>query len=157
MKDTSSKGIQLYGVTSNPYHLSVGGVVVVKGEVALIRKKDNIHTLPRETAFSGESITEAVIRGFNEEVGIVVEIEKYIGSLIVYFALPNGTKVEKTTLYFLCNKISESNRKLEDFEIEDKVVWMPLAKAVDLLKNEQKEEGNSEYKILERVLSAKGR
>ncbi|MCX6727150.1 MAG: NUDIX domain-containing protein [Candidatus Shapirobacteria bacterium] len=139
-------GFQIKGDHNNPYHLSVSAVVFEGNKLALLKKVDGSYTLPRETINSNESLVNAIFRGLREELGINVSVEKFIGSLITIFKRPDNTKVEKTTLYFICTKRGETNKKQEEDELTDEVVWITKSAAQDLLKTSN----NNEWKIVER-------
>ncbi len=145
------KNFQIKGDFNNPYHLSIGSVVLNKTNVTLLKKSDGSYTLPRETMYSQESLEESLIRGVQEEIGIVVKIEKFLGSLITHFKRLDGSDIEKTTIYFLVNKIDESSKNRENGEAEDEIVQMKIAEAMSLLRKQN----NEEYKILSRTLGHK--
>lgn len=63
-------------------------------------KKDGIYTLPRETVYLRESLEDSLVRGVEEEVGIVVKPKRFLGSQISFFKRSDGSNIEKTTLYF---------------------------------------------------------
>lgn len=138
---------QIRGDSNNPYHLSVGAVILENNEVTLLKKKDGSITLPRETMYLQESVEEALVRGIEEEIGIIIQVEKYLGSQITFFNRPDNTHVEKTTIYFLVTKLRDAVRKQEFDELEDKTFTISIQKGVELLKDQN----NVEYKILERV------
>lgn len=97
-------GFQTRGDLSNPFHLSVGIVIKDNGKVALVRKNNGYFTIPRETIYSRESIEDALKRGAAEELGIEIYVDKFLGSLITHFKRPDGTDIEKTTIYFLAKR-----------------------------------------------------
>lgn len=133
---------QLRGDVKNPYHCSVGAVVLNKqGQVLLIKKSDGILTLLRETLYSNESLTDCIKRGLKEEAGIEVIVSKFIGSLINYFDRVNGTRIEKTTLYFVARLQKDNFTKdPENDEILDQVLWISIDQAIDLLSKQDNEE-----------------
>ncbi len=138
-------GTQIRGDHKNPYHLSVGAVVTNNNLVVLIKKGGNFYTLPRETIYSLENVHGAVQRGLEEEVGINSEVVKFLGSVIEHFNRSDGTKVEKTTLYFLCEKASD----YKEDETDEEVIWVENQKALELLKKC----GNEEYNIVDRAFN----
>jgi ADP-ribose pyrophosphatase YjhB (NUDIX family) len=142
-----AKGFQVRGDKNNPYHLSVGAVVVKNGNVALLKKPDGSITLPRETLYSKESIENSLVRGLKEELGVIVEVNKFLGGLKEYFYRPDGTKVEKTTIYFLARTIKSSKKTPQEDELEDEVCWLNSKNAIQKLK----EANNQEYKIVQKV------
>ncbi len=123
---------------ANPFHISVGAVVVNdKGEILVHKmqkkdvpadmlqafnydsiQKDEIYTLMRETLEDGEVLTDAVMRGVHEEFGIEGTVEKYLGSIQAK-AFAWDKEFEKTTLYFQVGVITQNERPKdeEDFSI----------------------------------------
>lgn len=142
------KGLHLAGNHVNPYHFTVGAVVEDGELIAIIRKPDDYYTLPRETAYANESLYDAVVRGLQEEVGVVPEIFGYTGALLEHFNYIDGTSIEKTTVYFHCKKLSSCEKSPEIDEQNDKVLWLPKAEAINRLKAC----GNEEYKIVLRTV-----
>lgn len=138
---------RLIGNSENPYHLSVGGVLIRDGEVYLIQKPDGLITLPRETAFVNESFESALKRGMSDELGLFVNVEWYLGSQITYFDRPDGTNIEKTTLYFSCSYQGESVRTPSSDEVLDKVILLNVEDAIKKLGKLN----NPEFEILKRV------
>lgn len=130
----------------NPYHLSIAGVIIDGDKIALIKKQSGIHTLPRETVYSNESLVEGLKRGALEELGVEIEVEKFLGSTITYFSRPDGAEIEKTTLYFNCKKINEQERTPREDELNDEVIWVSPEEANNLL-------DQTEKKIVYRMLS----
>jgi len=137
---------EVRGTKENPFHLSFGIVIIEKKKIAIIKKEDGNYTLPRETMKVKESLQEALGRGACEELGLLVEIKKYLGSLKIYF-FREGVKVEKTTCYFLLKKKGEVKKAPRTYERHDRVLWIPVQEAIELLYAEK----NSEWEILERL------
>lgn len=140
----NNKGFQTRGDSNNPHHLSVGAVVFDENQIALVKKSDGLFTLPRETMYSEESLTLALQRGLREELGIEVTVEKFIGSQVTFFSRADDTKIEKTTIYFICHKIKGVEKRQEEDELNDEIVWMQIRKAQQILKDC----GNEEWKLL---------
>lgn len=116
-----------------PVHLSVGAVLVNdKGQVCCHYFDrfwdgiEDIYLLMRETVEPGETLEQAVHRGLMEEWGVTAEIKNYIGSIKSDFPAANGERVQKTTLYFLCQLKSQEieKRQADDFESVSKVEWL---------------------------------
>lgn len=85
----------------NPWHLYVGVVLSDKeGRIAIVEDPDGTFTLPRETVASDDSIVRLVHRLVLEQVGVVPEVRRYVGSHCIPFDRYDGTKTEKTILYF---------------------------------------------------------
>jgi len=142
-----TKGFQVRGDKNNPYHLSVGAVAIKGKNIALLEKPDGFFTLPRETLYSKENITEGLNRGLEEELGVKVEIIKYLGGLINHFHRPDTTEVEKTTIYFLTLVKGQTEKIRQKDELEDKVIWASPEKAI----NELKKCNNKEHIIVQRA------
>lgn len=142
-------GKQLRGDSDNPFHLSVGQVLVNdEGKIALLKKSGGDYTLPRETIYLNESLNDCLIRGAREELGKVVEVIKFIGSQVTFFNREDGTQVEKTTLYFQTRVVGETDLKQENDEIGDELVWVDLKLAVEKLKKSE----NVESDIINRMI-----
>lgn len=135
---------QIRGDKNNPYHLSVGAVLIEDGKIYLIKKPDGYLTLPRETMYLEESLIKTLKRGCEEEMGVKVELERFLGTLISNFNREDGTKIEKTTLYFSVIFESKTNREPKADEINDEVIKINLREAIEKMKFQK----NEEYKIL---------
>lgn len=146
--DFMTVGFQVRGDSNNPYHLSIGTVVTDEEKIALVKKPSGIYTLPRETVYSDESIEDALNRGIEEELGVLVNIIKFLGTQITYFDRPDGTSVEKTTIYFLANKTGETSKNQAEDELDDAIEWFESNEAIKILK----EQSNMEFKLIERVI-----
>lgn len=139
----------LRGDKENPYHLSIGQVIFNhQNQIALIQKNDGSFTLPRETTHLEEDYKEALLRGATEEIGFTVKPIKFLGSLITYFNRDSETVIEKSTLYFLSEALEKTEKRLEEDEIGDTVIWIEPTKAIEKLK----EQDNPEAEIVTRVL-----
>lgn len=121
------------GTEEYPYHVSIGGVVVNKDKKICVHHFDTItvdgftaedfYILMRESPDPGEDYQETITRGLREEFGLVAKQRHFIGSL--QDELPFVNNKEKTTLYFLCDFISQSveDRKKDDPESYSKIEW----------------------------------
>ena len=143
----TTKGFQVRGNKNNPYHFSVGAVVIKDGNIALLKKPDDSITLPRETLYSKESIENNLARGLEEELGVIVKVKKYLGSIQEYFYRPDKTRVEKTTAYFLVIATKNTKRNPQKDEMDDEIMWLSPSDALKLLKSSN----NKEYKIVQRA------
>ncbi len=140
--------LEVKGTKENPFHLSFGMVIIEDKKVAMIHKEGGDYTLPRETVKLKESLEEALKRGAHEEVGLLVDVKKYLGSLKIFF-FRDGEKVEKTTCYFLLKKNGKIKKTPRSYEKHDSVLWLSLPDAIGLLYQEK----NSEWEMLDRFLS----
>ncbi len=138
---------EIIGTKENPYHLSVGIVVKDDSKVILIHKKQKKYTVPSETISLNETLEEAVKRGAREELGLLVEIEKYLGGMIFTFKRADETEINKTTCYFLVRKVGECEKTPMDDELLDEVHWFEIAEAISVLEKE----GNVQAEILKRI------
>lgn len=121
------------GNKTNPYHLSVGIIVQKEDKIAILKKTDDSYKIPSETIYRDESIEECINRGMQEELGMTGEIKRYVGSLMSSFSRPDGTKIEKTTLYFLAIYLQDIERKPEPDEIDDEIFFFGFEEAVKVL------------------------
>ena len=126
----------------NPFHISVGGLVVnADGKIRVHKRmkskappqfqddfleREELYLLARETIEDGESLVEAVQRGVSEEFGIEGKVEKYLGALSVKTLAGRDPKWEweKTTLYFLVTPIGDAPRVADDESFSD-LEWHP--------------------------------
>jgi len=123
----------------NPFHISVGAVVVNDEGSVLVHtyKKegtperwlhhlgglDAAHILMRESLEEGETLEEAVARGLKEEFGVTGEIRKYLGSIQVQVNAEHRT-FEKTTLYFEVGLLIQGERPASDEESFSTLEWI---------------------------------
>lgn len=149
MENMNQKEILLRGDKDNPYHLSIGQVIINhENLLCLIQKPDGILTLPRETTYLEENYKETLLRGAIEEIGFTVKPIRFLGSLITSFNRDSETAIEKSTLYFLSEVEESTEKHLEKDEIEDTVIWIEPTKAMEKLEDQD----NPEFKIVRRAL-----
>lgn len=130
----------------NPYHISVGAVLVKDGKILLHRHVraempekyrkflddlETAYTLMRESLENGESLEEAVLRGIKEEFGAEGTIVRYLGSIDA--ALPKFGIRQKTTLYFEVTCTALGERSPQDEEANSKLEWYTPDEAFALL------------------------
>lgn len=157
------------GTQKNPYHISIGGVVLNKeGKIAChyfeslshksLRVFKDFVLLMRETIEENETIEECLHRGLMEEFGMKAELKSYLGSIVSHFPV-TGTEVivQKTTLYFVCDFISqdETLRSQEDIERESKIQWFDAEELVVRMKEQGKRlnrEDMDESAVIENLL-----
>jgi hypothetical protein len=136
------------GDKENPYHLSLGQVIINdSNKIALIKKKDGVITLPRETTYLDENYMETLKRGAQSEVGVKVKVIKFLGSLITHFNRDPNTKIEKTTIYFETRVIGKTKKDLTEDELDDVVIWREYNETIKLLH----EGNNQEEEIVRRL------
>lgn len=138
-----------------PHHISVGVVLINdKHEVAChfyreqtIRNyPQNFYTLMNESLEANETLEEAVMRGLKEEYSMKGILERYVGSVIMWFD-KDGVNIEKTVPYFLCRLTSIEERDVHDPESISEIKWMNLDELIEIMKTQEKDES----KILEDV------
>lgn len=154
------------GQAKNPYHLSIGAVVLNdKKEIAChhlsdINESKSLYILMRETVKPNELLEQAVARGLMEEFGMKAEIKDYLGSLESFFTNWEKAKIQKTTLYFLCDfrSLEEgAEKKLEkhfDWVEKDVIEWHDANFLIPKMKAQKEEFRRSDFdesEILERV------
>ncbi len=136
------------GNKTNPYHLSVGFIVQKEDKIAILKKTDDSYKIPSETMYRDESVEQCINRGMQEELGMTGEIKRYVGSLISSFCRPDGTKIEKTTIYFLTTYLQDTERKPEPDEIDDKLFFFSFDEAIKVLEKHG-DEGNLVKKLFD--------
>ncbi|MCA9382942.1 NUDIX hydrolase [Candidatus Dojkabacteria bacterium] len=124
---------QIRGDKNNPYHLSVGIVVREGDSVYLVKHPIEGYKLPSETVHLSESIDEAIKRGAQEELGFIVETNRYLGCVISTFTREDETPIEKCTLFFESEVIRNVEKDLEADEIEQQIKQYSIADALALL------------------------
>ena len=161
------------GTAKSPYHISVGGIVLNKeGKVAChyfeslnhkgVRIIKDLVLLMRETVEENETIEEAVHRGLMEEFGMKAELKCYLGSIVSHYPVRDtDVVVEKTTLYFLCDFISqdESLRSEEDIQRGSVIQWFDPKELVERMKEQGKRIGREdmdESVVIERLIEKLG-
>jgi hypothetical protein len=157
------------GTKENPYHISIGALVMNKEGLVACHYFENFHhksmgllkdfvLLMRETIEENESIEECLHRGLTEEFGMKAELKSYIGSIVSHFPIRDtGVYVEKTTLYFLCDFISQDDalRSQEDIERESVIKWFDPEGLVIKMKEQSKRLGREdmeESSVIERMI-----
>src|SRR5262249_7676044 len=108
-------------------------IVQKEDKIAIIKKADDTYKIPSETLYRDESIDQCINRGMQEELGMIGEIKRYVGSLISSFYRPDGTKIEKTTIYFLATYLQDTERMPEPDEIDDTIFFFSLDEAIKVL------------------------
>jgi hypothetical protein len=157
------------GNFQHPQHTSVGAILMndkkeicchhfytkdLKGYWAE-QGLDDFYILMRETIEANETLEHALHRGLMEEFGATATLNDYAGSIQSYF-LHRDVTIQKTTLYFVCNLLSQdiSKRTGSDIEENSLVEWH----TADFLIPRMKEQGQKykrtdidESSILERL------
>ncbi len=118
----------------NPYHLSVGAVLLNdKKETLTLKRKGGDYTLPYGSIEEDANIIDTVFRELREETGYTGNIVSYIGSKHTYFDR-DGSVVEKTTIYHLLINPTETGlRDASDPEADSELVWLGLEEIKNLL------------------------
>jgi hypothetical protein len=152
-------------------HLSVGAIIFNdKKEICFhkFKKEDvaprllidnldrDLYLCMSESLEMGETLEEAVHRGLQEEFGITADIIGYAGSVVAKYQGPETGKImEKTTIYFVCNLISQDESLREDgIEGSTEVFWKPIDFLIEKSHNQgtgTNFETFDESAILERV------
>lgn len=156
------------GTVENPYHISIGAVVVNdKKEVCChyfrkfshpgVGTFEDFYILMRETLEPGETIETCLARGLKEEFGIEASLHHFLGSIVSrFFVSGSDAVIEKTTLYFLCDLVTfnEDMRASDDHESESEICWLPKEQLIAVMKEQGKRLGREdadESAILERL------
>ncbi|MFM2424378.1 MAG: hypothetical protein RLZZ70_769 [Candidatus Parcubacteria bacterium] len=127
-----------YGLPQ-PFHISVGGVLFNedyeicvhhfhKRDISpdvhfLMDNLDDVWHLMRESLEGNESLHDAVLRGMQEEFGLVGAVDKYLGSKIDIITGPNQVPFEKLTIYHAVKLVSFADRPSHDEENKSVMEW----------------------------------
>ncbi|OQC10878.1 MAG: hypothetical protein BWX74_00470 [Tenericutes bacterium ADurb.Bin087] len=129
------------------YHARVaarGVCVNAKGEIALthILAMDKFghrdyYELPGGGKRINETVLESAMREMDEELGVKVELLEKIGIVHDFY---NLIKQENYSYYYLFKVVKEGSKHFEEREARliDKIVWVPLQKALLLYKEQLK-------------------
>jgi len=145
------------GSVDHPYHISIGAIVknsdgkicchyFDKLNMAGITFED-FYLLMRESIEPNESIETCLHRGLMEEFGMIADLKTYVGSTVSKYEVRNtGVFIQKTTLYFLCDFISqdESKRKEGDLEAESKIMWLEPDELMTRMKEQKNRLGRED-------------
>jgi len=114
--------------------VSAGGVILIvedHAEVALcFKRREKIWCLPKGLIEQGETVEESALREVKEETGLKGEIVKKIGQ-VQYGFYGKGQHYFKTVHFYLL-KYYEGSVDNHDSEV-DKVEWVPISKALQIL------------------------
>lgn len=151
----------------NPFHISVGVVLVNDAGQILVHKTDRAtiperfahllggldqaYILMRESLENDETLEQCVARGLQEEFGAEGDLIKYLGAISTPVAA--RTRVfEKTTLYFLVQLQLQGPRPMDDDESFTELVWMEPKELIAAMKEQgirANREDLDESKIIE--------
>lgn len=155
------------GQAKNPYHLSVGAVLVnEKREICVHHYESadgskNVYSFMRETVRFDDSLKGAVERGLAKEFGVTATVERYLGSLTSRFTNWENIDIQKTTLYFLCaykGIVKKENVQEKHFEWVSKetvewVTYPELLKKMETQSNFTARSDFDEVDILHRAFT----
>jgi 8-oxo-dGTP pyrophosphatase MutT (NUDIX family) len=113
-------------------HISSGAVVHITEEgtvkvLLLYRNATDSWHLPKGTRQDEESLEKTALREIEEETGLEVQLEKYLGKLDSTIS-KDGTSISKETHYFLAHPIG-GNPAVHDAE-HDIVEFVPYPDAL---------------------------
>lgn len=156
----------------NPFHVSVGAVLVNdKGEVCVhsfptselpedVRSAvstERVYILMRESVENGETLSQTVERGLQEEFGAIGTVKRYLGSLRGNAISSKGFgSFQKTTLYFLVELKSMGERP-DDEESSSELQWVEPRVLIEKMRAQKSNSRDDmdESEILENYLAHK--
>ncbi len=136
------------GQKKSPFHLSVGAVILDKQKknvychhLIKANGKTDAYLLMRNTVEPNESLERALKRGAQKEFGMNVKINRYLGSITGSFVNWEKAKMQKTTLYFLCEQIGKiKNVKWQESHYGEKSMreWKSIKFLIPQMKKQAK-------------------
>lgn len=154
--------------SENPFHISVGAVLVnTEGKICVhtfpvselaedlqaALTVERLHILMRESVEEGETLSEAVLRGLQEEFGATGIIKRYLGSLRGKAFSPKGS-FEKTTLYFLV-ELGGMGERPDDLESSSELQWIEPQALIEKMRAQRndKRDDLDESEIIENYVN----
>lgn len=154
----------------NPFHISVGAVLVnERGEICVhtfpvselpediqsALTVDRLHILMRESVEEGETLSEAVLRGLQEEFGATGTVTRYLGSLRGQASSPKGV-FQKTTLYFLVELGAMGERPLDE-ESSSELQWIESSLLIEKMRAQKSNQRDDmdESEIIENYIASR--
>lgn len=136
---------------TNRQHLSVGAVILNSEGKILVHKLARIgnkYFLPKKTHSNGIAL-EQTLHSTEAETGYKLYIERYIGSRQSTFPDDNSNSVNKTTLYFLCSIVEQTQRDPRDRDADSELIWIDRQELIEIMQEQgSKENDLDESKIL---------
>lgn len=136
------------GQKKSPFHLSVGAVILDKQKKNVyhhhlhkVNGKTDVYLLMRNTVQPNESFERTLKRGARKEFGMNIKINRYLGSITSSFINWEKAKIQKTTLYFLCEQVGKiKNVKQYESHYGEKSVreWKPIKFLIPQMKKQAK-------------------
>lgn len=136
-----------------PYQVSSGCVVyrindekkleiLLQKKLGTLRNRTTVHTLPKGTLEHNETLEEAAVREVKEETGYDVILEAYLGgNQVALFNEHTQYDWDRMLHYYLARAVGggPTQKKLELYEQFD-IVWKDAHEAIELLRNDYKEQ-----------------
>lgn len=168
------------GTPEEPFHMSVGVILVNDKNEVLTHKFDLAHneelraelksradlperiqyySLMTETPENGETLLDAAERGLMEEFGATGDLVHYIGTNIGHFKRPGSdVLIEKATPFFLykLTSLDETRRQPNSIESESELVFLDFDTLITLLNKQDEAIHRTDLQygpIIERVKS----
>ncbi len=156
-----------------PFHISVGAVLFNnQHEICLhhFYKKDvpeklhfladyldEVWHLMRESIEGNDPLQDAVLRGVQEEFGVIGEVDKYLGAKIDTITGPNQEPFEKLTIYHSVKLIEFGERSNIDAENKTVMEWHSPQAALEIYREQASKTTRPELDesiIIERFIEA---
>jgi 8-oxo-dGTP diphosphatase len=121
-------------------------ILDLNNNIALLSvSKNNYHKLPGGGLEGRENIEEALKREIKEEVGCEIEILEEVGEIIEY---KDKDKQKQTSYCYLARLKGEKgkpNFMKEEIERGFILLWIPLKKAIDLMRKDSSKQYDSKF------------
>jgi 8-oxo-dGTP pyrophosphatase MutT (NUDIX family) len=129
----------------NPYHLSVGSLLINhRGELLTLQRPDGFIILPTGTLKPKETLEDALHRELMEETGAKGRVKRYLGVTLMPFrwgGRPGSPLYHKAMLWHEIELLSidDKLRAQNDDESESSVLWLPKDKATERFQRQGRE------------------
>lgn len=112
---------------------SCGGVVMLRGQVLLLKKFGGDWVLPKGRIEEGESKEETAVREVREETGVSAVIENYIGYIKYAYTVQGSRHIRKTVHFYHMRATNEhlAPQKEEGFS---QACLLPVEMALKLIR-----------------------
>ena len=131
-KDNNVFGEIIPGVDYTPRQGAYGLLMNGKGQLALVKlPSPATYFLPGGGIEAGEDHVQCLIREFEEETGLVIKVNKFLGTSIQYLLTKSLNRYFKIIGHmYYCESMGEKGEKIE---ADHELVWVEPNEALDIM------------------------